>query len=218
MGRWKAWPVPMAPTGSRRLVIATTDPATLPEPATWYLATTLPLERGRPGRDRPPLRACATGSSSSTSRSRAVPGLEPVPGARRSGHAPALGAGAVRLCLLLVGGDRAARIRTGRRPSPTTPQRRHRQSHPGERGKRWRARRCRPGPGPGAAGRVALRRVRAWLEPAWVLWRCWRAWSDQPPPAAAPGAAGLARRRPSPHRSMTPRERCQQSTVRAGCG
>ena len=31
---------------------------------------------------------------------------------------------------------------------------------------------------------VALRRVRAWLEPAFFLWRCWRAWSDQPPPPA----------------------------------
>ena len=30
----------------------------------------------------------------------------------------------------------------------------------------------------------ALRRVRAWLEPAWILWRYWRAWSDLPPPAA----------------------------------
>jgi hypothetical protein len=28
----------------------------------------------------------------------------------------------------------------------------------------------------------ALRRVRAWLEPALFLWRCWRAWSDLPPP------------------------------------
>ncbi len=30
---------------------------------------------------------------------------------------------------------------------------------------------------------LALRRVRAWLEPAWFLWRCWTAWSDLPPPA-----------------------------------
>ena len=34
---------PYGPDRSRRLVIATTDPATLPETATWYLATTLPL-------------------------------------------------------------------------------------------------------------------------------------------------------------------------------
>jgi SRSO17 transposase len=33
---------PYGPERSRRLVIATPDPATLPEPATWYLATTLP--------------------------------------------------------------------------------------------------------------------------------------------------------------------------------
>jgi SRSO17 transposase len=34
---------PYGPQRSRRLVIATPDPATLPEPATWYLETTLPL-------------------------------------------------------------------------------------------------------------------------------------------------------------------------------
>jgi SRSO17 transposase len=34
---------PYGPERTRRLVIATPDPATLPEPATWYLATTLPL-------------------------------------------------------------------------------------------------------------------------------------------------------------------------------
>jgi DNA-binding transcriptional LysR family regulator len=32
----------------------------------------------------------------------------------------------------------------------------------------------------GAVG--SWRRVRAWPEPAWVLWRCWAAWRDQPPP------------------------------------
>ena len=36
---------PYGPDRARRLVIATPDPATLPETATWYLATTLPLER-----------------------------------------------------------------------------------------------------------------------------------------------------------------------------
>jgi SRSO17 transposase len=44
---WWAWEGiagPYGPDRPRRLVIATTDPATLPEPATWYLATTLPLE------------------------------------------------------------------------------------------------------------------------------------------------------------------------------
>lgn len=34
---------PFGPDRSRRLVIATADPATLPEAATWYLATTLPV-------------------------------------------------------------------------------------------------------------------------------------------------------------------------------
>ena len=36
LGRW-------GPDGARRLVVATADPATLPEKATWYLVTNLPL-------------------------------------------------------------------------------------------------------------------------------------------------------------------------------
>ena len=36
---------PYGPDRPRRLVIATPDPATLPEPATWHLETTLPSER-----------------------------------------------------------------------------------------------------------------------------------------------------------------------------
>jgi hypothetical protein len=35
---------------------------------------------------------------------------------------------------------------------------------------------------------VALRRVRAWLEPWIMLWRYWRSWSPLPPP---PGLRGL---------------------------
>jgi hypothetical protein len=31
---------------------------------------------------------------------------------------------------------------------------------------------------------VALRAVRAWLEPWIMLWRYWRAWSTAPPPAS----------------------------------
>ena len=48
-------------------------------------------------------------------------------------------------------------------------------------GKRWRSG-MPPWPRPWRCWPVALRRVRAWLEPAWFLWRCWRAWSDQPLP------------------------------------
>jgi SRSO17 transposase len=47
--RLGAW----SPDGATRLVVATTDPATLPEEATWYLATDLP----RPGGPRDPAHA-----------------------------------------------------------------------------------------------------------------------------------------------------------------
>ena len=29
---------------------------------------------------------------------------------------------------------------------------------------------------------MTLRRVRGWLDPWTFLWRCWRAWSNAPPP------------------------------------
>ncbi|WSQ12716.1 transposase [Streptomyces sp. NBC_01231] len=68
------------PDGVIRLVVATTDPATLPETSTWYLATNLPRP-GSPARHtaatRPPISpkwygstACGTGSSRATNKSR----------------------------------------------------------------------------------------------------------------------------------------------------
>jgi hypothetical protein len=39
-----------------------------------------------------------------------------------------------------------------------------------------------PGPGRLASWPVALRRVRGWLDPWTFLRRCWRAWSNAPPP------------------------------------
>ena len=37
---------------------------------------------------------------------------------------------------------------------------------------------------PGLCWPVALRAVRAWLEPGIMLWRYWRGWSSGPPPPA----------------------------------
>jgi hypothetical protein len=59
---------------------------------------------GRPGRGRAPLRAAQLGGAT-VQAGQNQPGLEPVPGPRRHGDASSLGAGAVRLCLLLVGRD-----------------------------------------------------------------------------------------------------------------
>ena len=39
-------------------------------------------------------------------------------------------------------------------------------------------------PRPPVSWPVALRSVRAWLEPWMLLGRYWRAWSDLPPPSA----------------------------------
>ena len=112
---------PYGPDRPRRLVIATTDPATLPEAATWYLATTLPMsaadlaeivrlyglrnwvEQAVQARQRPPWAGASIRC-----------------GADRR-HAPALGAGAVRLCLLLVGQTRTPRRDRRSGPRPAAP-------------------------------------------------------------------------------------------------
>ncbi|GAA2892237.1 hypothetical protein GCM10010517_56730 [Streptosporangium fragile] len=47
---------PWSPDEPYRLVIATTDPATLPEASTWYLTTNLP----RPGGEFSPARGHLT--------------------------------------------------------------------------------------------------------------------------------------------------------------
>ena len=48
--------------------------------------------------------------------------------------------------------------------------------------KRWEPRAC-DGRRPTISWPVALRRVQAWLAPWTFLWRWWRAWSTDPPPA-----------------------------------
>ncbi len=47
------------PDGARRLVVATADPATLPEKATWYLVTNLPAPAGRARRKPAPAAGLA---------------------------------------------------------------------------------------------------------------------------------------------------------------
>ena len=163
---------PYGPDRPRRLVIATPDPATLPEAATWYLETTLPLGEADPAEVvrlyglrhwvEQAYKQVKTSLGWSQYQVRADRSMRrhwalvqcafafcwwaetrTPPSDRRADDAAAP---------RTSGGEKAA-------PPPDPP---------------WpRPWRCWP---------RALRQVRAWLEPAWFLWRCWRAWSDQPPP------------------------------------
>ena len=167
------------PDGTTRLVVATADPATLPEKATWYLATNLPRpggprQAGSPARRltsprSPGSTGSATGSSRATSRSRTS------------------SAGRISRCALTPPSAGTRPWSTARSASAGTPgspitcnsrSPRHRCPAPaGERG----------GPGPAVAPPApswprAIRAVRAWLSPWIALQRCWQAWSNAPPP------------------------------------
>jgi hypothetical protein len=165
-----------------RLVVATTDPATLPKLTTWYLVTNLAGlsvgEHARPSR-RPTwprwcaCTACATGSSRVTSRSNTS-----WAGPTSRSEATARSAATGSWC--------AVRSRFAGGPGlPTSPcQRCSRMPSPPRRARGGR----RPAsnahaPGGVVAWPVTLRRVRSWLIPWVVLERWWRAWSPAPPPA-----------------------------------
>ncbi len=101
------------PEGPVGLVVATTDPTTLPHLTTWYLATNLPRPDGAPGAARRPsppptwrpscaCTASGTGSSKATSRSSASR-LGRLPGPHGPRHPPPLGPRWLRLLLLLAG-------------------------------------------------------------------------------------------------------------------
>ena len=166
------------PDGFTRLVVVTADPGTLPDKATWYLATNLPRPGGPreagqpapgsgPGRDHQDLRHPALDRTGLQAGQRRT-GLGRLPGPLRHRDPPPPGAGQLRVQLLLErlvhragtaprappgdgGGERGARTARPQRPAPPWPR--------------------------------ALRAVRAWLTPRITLRRWWTAWSNAPPPA-----------------------------------
>ena len=169
------------PDGHTRLVVATKDPASLPEKATWYLATNLPRpgSRAKPRANihrrtwprLPGSMASATGSSRPTSRSRTssagpVSKSAPIPpytGIKHSSTARSASAGM----------PTSTRTRPRIRRSPP-----HRYYEPRVR----RGGSQNPVPARTVSWPRALRQVRAWLTPSVTLQRWWQAWTNAPPP------------------------------------
>ncbi|MFJ2378900.1 transposase [Streptomyces sp. NPDC087769] len=170
------------PDGNVRLIVATADPATLPAKATWYWPPTCPdpAAPARPIVPNPPLTctkssgstASGTGSSRTTSRSRTNSGgptsrpapTPPSAATRRwsPAHSRSVGTpGSVRHPRFRPAQHQRSRPknRAGPRGGPTRPHQPHTASWP-----------------------KAIRAVRAWLDPWTSLQRCWRAWSNAPPP------------------------------------
>ena len=166
------------PDGARRLVVATADPATLPDKATWYLVTNLP----RPGSPREPGSPHPAADLAEITR---IYGIRHWTEQSYKQVKDELGRAdfqvrsdvAIRRHQVLVNcafsfcwaawfADHTPQHDAAPQPEPGG----------GERG-------------PGAAGLPpappwprALRAVRAWLSPWTVLQRWWTAWSNAPPP------------------------------------
>jgi hypothetical protein len=161
-----------------RLVVATTDPASLPGHGTWYLLTNLP----RPASRRAQQADLAGIVRLYGLRNWVEQGYKQVKG--ELGWADFQ----VRSDRASAGTGRwsAAPSRSAGRPSspstPPDPQRSTRRPPP--RRPRGGPRRAgiRAEPATKSSWPAALRAVRAWLTPCSVLQRCWRAWSPAPPP------------------------------------
>ena len=125
------------PDRTHRLVVATSDPRTLPKASTWYLVTNLPLPDTTRARDHPDAasrRSAGSGAAlwltavggAGLQAGQAGVGLGRLPGAVRSRHPSPLGAGLLRLLLLLVGREPArphARRCRAALPAPSPPPR-----------------------------------------------------------------------------------------------
>src|SRR5262245_5664071 len=162
------------PDKTWRAVVATTDPATRPPETTAYLTTNLPRPgppaRRTPAWRRPPwprwcgCTGCGSGSSRATSRS--------IPGPGRPRHPAALGAGLLRLLLLLAHVVRRPAVagvarKEGDRQAPKPP--------PAPAG-RGRCGVCAPGWPPGASSGAAGARGRTRPRRP----NCRRCWTGSP--------------------------------------
>ena len=168
---------PYGPDRPRRLVIATPDPATLPEAATWYLETTLPVEEADLAEvvRLYGLRHWVEQAYKQVKDSLGWSQYQVRSDAAMRRHW-ALVQCAFAFCWWAETRTPHRRDRRARRIGGAA-------APADERGgKGPRTAPIPPWPRPWRCWPRALRQVRAWLEPAWFLWRCWRAWTDQPPP------------------------------------
>ncbi|WP_405877887.1 hypothetical protein [Streptomyces sp. NBC_00005] len=168
------------PDSPCRLVVATTDPATLPEKATWHLATNLPH----------PNAACAATSPHTPADLAEIVrlyGLRPWVEQSYKQVKDELGWADFQ-----VRSDRAIRRLQTWSTAPSPSAGTNGSPHPDQwmppRRTRAPARGQRGGPAPSHQHQQpcwprALRAIRSWLAPAVTLNQWWRAWTDKDPPS-----------------------------------
>jgi len=179
---------PHGPEKARRVVVATTDPATLPPLTTWYLATNLP-HPDAPDADGTPFApadlaeivrlyglrnwveqgykqlkqelgwAGLTSWSAPTRRSVGIGTSSSVPSPSAGGRGSRPDRRPPRPILRQRPTLAPSRRRSGGKMAPQ-----------------------RPTPPRSVSWPRTLRQVRGWLDPWTFLWRCWHAWSNAPPP------------------------------------
>ena len=175
-----------------RLVVATTDPTVLPPLTTWVLAAHLPRPGSRHAHEAavPPadlaevvrlygLRAWVEQGYKQLKHELGWADLQ-VRAGRAIGRHWTLVCCAFSFCW---------RAWFGESPPPPAPPDPSRATARGSapliaRGRAEGKRSRWPRPAAAPSWPVDLRRVRSWLTPWSRLWRCWRAWSTGPPPAA----------------------------------
>ena len=166
------------PDGARRLVVATADPGTLPDKATWYLVTNLPRPGGpqMAGSPHPPadlaeivriygIRHWIEQSYKQVKDELGWADFQVRSDAAIRRH-QALVNCAFSFCWAAWFADHPPQHDAAPPPGPAA-----------ERGGPAPA-----GPPPAPSWPRALRAVRAWLSPWTVLQRWWTAWSKAPPP------------------------------------
>lgn len=178
---------------AERLVMATTDPATLPEATTWYLVTHLPApgvalaSSHAPAEITDVVRLYGLRQWIEQSYKQVKQNLGWAQYQVRSDLA-------IRRHWQLVCGAFSfswwakayfdAPIlelpRAATQPEAEAPC----QDHQGQSEVREKSHATEGSEGGLCSWPVALRHVRAWLEPGVMLWRYWRGWSDKPPPSA----------------------------------
>ncbi|GAA0428779.1 hypothetical protein Acor_70980 [Acrocarpospora corrugata] len=185
------------PDGPTRLVVATADPSTLPDKATWYLATNLPRPGGAREADSPhPAAGLAELLRLYGIRHWIEQGYKQIKDELGRADFQVRSELAIRRHQSLINCALSFCWATWFADAPAEPPPQAPSSVPAsERGPAGQSQPWRTIPhiSPTPSWPHTLRAVRSWLTPAITLTRWWRAWSTAPPPAELQRSSTLSK-------------------------